>query len=139
MREQEPADAANTLARAERLRRTVNARSRWYVRYQLIYAAAVLVTMPVLGLVGGPAGVAIAMTIWCAAIGGLSVWAARQPVSRRGFGPRHGAIIGAWAAIYVAVLIPGSTAFAGEPAWWLPGTVLAAVPSLAGAWLEARR
>jgi hypothetical protein len=48
-------------------------------------------------------------------------------------------MIGSWALVYLAVLLPGVTWFKGNPAWWLPGAVAVAVPSLLMARLTARR
>ncbi|GGU66699.1 hypothetical protein GCM10010211_34840 [Streptomyces albospinus] len=86
-----------------------------------------------------PYGAAVGGGIWCAAIAGLSVYAARQPVARLEFGRRHGAMIAAWGLLYVAVLVPGMIWFQGAAVWWVSGAVLVALPGLIGGYLEARR
>lgn len=135
----ERADAAAALARAASLRAEVHRMSRWYAHYLLVYGIAAFVTTLLVGMLPGAAGVGVAMGLWAAVIGGLSVYAARQRVSRRGFARRHGGIIGVWAALYGVVLAVGATEYPGDLAWWLPGAALVALPALAGAYPEARR
>jgi hypothetical protein len=133
----DPTDASAALAQAEALQDEVHRRSRWYVRYLRLYGvAAFLMTLP-LGF--GKGWVIASLALWGAVIAVLSVYAVRQPVSRHGFGRRHGLVIGTWAVLYVAVLMPGVIWFEGELAWWLPGAVLVSLPALVGAHLEGRR
>ncbi|MFF4606986.1 hypothetical protein ACFY12_30170 [Streptomyces sp. NPDC001339] len=132
-------DAAAALARAQELSSKVRDSSRWYVWYQVIYGCASGLLVLAIGLLDHPYGVAIGITCWCLVIGGLSVYAARQRVSRRGFGRWHGGLIGTWALLYNAVLIPGCIWFPGVAAWWVPGALVVALPGLIGAYLEARR
>ncbi|MFI0357106.1 hypothetical protein [Actinomadura sp. 9N407] len=131
--------AAAALARAANLRASVEHGSRWLIRYQLVYGAAAFISVLLLGLISGPAGVAVSTGVWVVTIILLSVYAVRQPVAHRGMGLRHGIMIGSWALIYSAVLVPGITWFEGELAWWLPGAVAVAVPALLMAYLTARR
>jgi hypothetical protein len=130
-------DASAALAQARALQDQVHHRSRWYVRYLRLYgAAAFLMTLP-LGF--GEGWVIVSLALWGTVIAALSVYAARQPVSRHGFGRRHGMIIGSWAAVYGVVLAVGVSRFEGELAWWLPGAVLVSLPAFIGAHLEGRR
>lgn len=132
-------DAASALAHADRLAADVNRRAKWYVAYLVTYGVASFVLTLVLGMVAGPVAATIAITCWGVVIGGLSAFAARQPVARRGFGRRHGLVVGAWALLYGVVLLPGLAWFPGEPLWWVPGAILVSLPAFAGAILEARR
>ncbi len=135
----DPMDATEALARAGALRSSVNQRSRWLIRYQLGYGGSAFVSVLLLGLFGGPAGVAASVGFWVIAIIALSVYAHRQPVAHRGMARSHGFMIAAWTLVYFAVLFPGVTWFEGDLAWWVPGAVAVAVPSLLAAYLTARR
>ncbi|WP_159471364.1 hypothetical protein OG879_21885 [Streptomyces caniferus] len=132
-------DAAAALDRMQKLSSTVRDGTRWYVRYQLVYGCAAAVLVLFIGLLERPYGVTIGSGLWCVAITGLSVYAARQRVARRGFGWRHGVMMTCWGLLYGAVLIPGTMWFPGDPAWWVPGALVVALPGLIGAYLEARR
>lgn len=140
MSEHDSTNAVESLARARQLDSAVRGGSRWFVRYQLIYAAAAGVAVAGIGLVGG--NVAAIMTItglWLATMAALIIYAARQPVFRRGFGRRHSFMIFTWAVLYQAVLFVGMFRFKDNPAWWLAGAVVVALPGLIGAYLESRR
>ncbi|MQA85286.1 MAG: hypothetical protein GEV03_11830 [Streptosporangiales bacterium] len=116
-RQSEHVDAADALARAERLRRAVQRGSRWYVRY--------LVTFGV---------------VWAGFVTGLSVlYAGRHRVSRRGYGRLHITWLAIWFALYCAVLIPGISWFHGELVWWLPGGFVVSLPCFVAAYWEHRR
>ncbi|MFE1765066.1 hypothetical protein ACWDBF_33765 [Streptomyces angustmyceticus] len=131
--------AAAALDRMQRLSSTVRDGARWYVRYQLVYGCASAVLVLSIGLLDRPYGVTIGIGLWCVAIAGLSVYAARQRVARRGFGRRHGIMIALWGLLYGVVLAPGTMWFPGNLAWWVPGALVVALPGLIGAYLEARR
>jgi uncharacterized membrane protein YjjP (DUF1212 family) len=132
-------DPAAALAQAQRLKRSVDRRSRWVVRYQLVYGTVSFAMVFALGLLKGPLGVAVSMAIWMPAIGVLSVYAARQPVAHRGMAVTHGVMIGIWAVLYGLVLGVGITFFRGDLAWWLPGAALVALPGFGAACVTARR
>lgn len=132
-------DAAAALARAQELSSTVRASTKWSVRYQVIYGCGSGVMVLALGLLGHPYGVVLSSIFWCATVGGLSVYAARQRVARRGFGRWHSGLIIAWGLLYNAVLVPGMIWFQGVTAWWVAGAVLVALPGLIGGYAEARR
>ncbi|GAB7031778.1 hypothetical protein AB0G35_18735 [Streptomyces sp. NPDC021749] len=131
--------ATAALARAQELSSTVRASTKWYVRYQVIYGCGAGMMVLALGLLGQPYGTAVGSVFWCATVGGLSVYAARQRVARRGFGRWHAGLITAWALLYAAVLAPGLIWFQGVTAWWVAGAVLVALPGLIGGYAEARR
>ncbi|MGY5129312.1 hypothetical protein [Streptomyces nigrescens] len=132
-------DAAAALARAQELGSAVRKGTKWYVRYQVIYGCAAAVMVLSVGLLPPPYGVAIGTGIWVATIVGLSVYVARQRVSRRGFGWWHGGLLTAWALLNFAVLIPGMYWHQGAASWWVPGAVVVALPGLIGGYMEARR
>lgn len=119
-------EAAAALDRAQKLSSTVRDGTRWYVGYQLIYGCASAVLVLCIGLLSWPYGMAIGIGSWCATITGLSVYAARQRVARRGFGGRHGIMIASWgcSTARCCSLAPcGSRGpwRGGFPAqWWLP-------------------
>ncbi|WP_030809254.1 hypothetical protein [Streptomyces sp. NRRL S-337] len=132
-------DAAAALARAQELSSTVRASTKWSVRYQVIYGCGSGVMVLALGLLGQPYGVVLSSIFWCATVGGLSVYAARQRVARRGFDRWRSGLIIAWGLLYNAVLVPGMIWFQGVTAWWVAGAVLVALPGLIGGYAEARR
>ncbi|MFF2813493.1 hypothetical protein ACFVT2_41300 [Streptomyces sp. NPDC058000] len=132
-------DAAAALAQAEALGARVRKSTKWYVRYQVLYGCAAGLLVLLIGLVKAPYGTVIGGVLWAAVVSGLSVYAARQRVARRGFGVRHGILIGTWGLLYAAVLVPGVMFFQGVAAWWVPGAVVVALPGLIGGYLEARQ
>lgn len=132
-------DAAAALARVQELDSTVRKSSKWYVRYQVLYGCAAAVMVLSIGLLPPPYGVAIGTGFWMATVAGLSFYAVRQRVSRRGFGRRHIGMIMVWALLYLAVLFPGVMWHQGAASWWVPGAVVVALPGLIGGYLEARR
>ncbi|MEV0371010.1 hypothetical protein AB0I10_14430 [Streptomyces sp. NPDC050636] len=132
-------DAAAALARAQELGSTVRNGSKWHIRYQVIYGCAAAVTVLAIGLLSHPYGLAVGMGIWALALTGLSVYAARQPVARRGSTRRLNGLIVVWGLLHVAVLSPGLIWFEGVAAWWVPGALVVALPSVIGGYLEARR
>ncbi|MFG2830141.1 hypothetical protein ACGFWI_22190 [Streptomyces sp. NPDC048434] len=132
-------EAAAALDRVRKLSSTVRDGAKWSVWYQLVYGCAAAVLVLSIGLLGRPYGLAIGTGLWCVTITGLSVYAARQRVARRGFGWRHGVMIASWGLLYSAVLVPGTMWFPGVLAWWVPGALVVALPGLIGAYLEARR
>ncbi|ANZ16999.1 hypothetical protein ACH4YO_37160 [Streptomyces noursei] len=139
MGEYASSDAAAALARAQELSSMVRKRTAWYVRYQVVYGCAAGLLVLVIGLVKAPFGPAIGSGGWVATIAALSVYAARQPVARRGFGRWHGILIGTWALLYSAVLWLGLVFFRGDASWWVPGAVVVSLPGLIGGYLEARK
>lgn len=132
-------DAVAALARAQELRSTVRDGTRWYAWYQVIYGSATAVTMLCTGLISRPYGVAIGCGVWIAVIVGLSVYAARQRVTRWGFQRRQASLLIVWGLLYGGVLSAGLIWFPGVAAWWVPGALLVALPGLIGGYLEARR
>ncbi|MCK7624576.1 hypothetical protein MUU72_15955 [Streptomyces sp. RS10V-4] len=132
-------DAAAALTRAEELGITVRKSTRWYVWYQLVFGVAAGLMVLAIGLVKAPWGTAFGGTFWAAVIAGLSLYAARQRVARRGFGRWHAVLVASWGVLYGVVLSLGLIFFPGVAAWWVAGAVAVALPGLIGGFLEARR
>ncbi|MGW1199348.1 hypothetical protein ACWD4B_26430 [Streptomyces sp. NPDC002536] len=132
-------DARVTLARAAGLETAARGRSGWYARYLWAFAAWQLVLVPVSvlwhgfasSLVYGPANALLVV--------GLSLYAARQRAVRRGFGVKHGVVMGSWAAVFVLAVTLGNTVFVNSPAFAVAATSACVLPPAAGAWLEMRR
>lgn len=122
--------AADALRRHGEIDQTVRTRSDWFRRYLLIYAAATVSLALIVGLAPSRTTVIVATVLWVVATGALSQWAKQQPVSPVGFARRHTAVIAVWALLWGAVVIPGTIWFHGNPAWWVPGALLTALPAL---------
>ncbi|MFF7727751.1 hypothetical protein [Streptomyces sp. NPDC008001] len=139
MPDREATAAAAALARAQILDSAVRDRSRWFARYQLVFgfmaAAAVLGS----SLIDGPGAAITFGVLWAAAVSALGLYGARQPVNRRGLTRRHHTMIALWGLLHAAVITPGTIWFRGDPAWWVSGAVVVALPWLIGAWLDGRR
>ena len=116
----------------------MDGRSRWYVAYLVIFGTAAGVLVPMIGL-GDRLVRVIAIGLWGVVIVALWIFAARQPVNRRGFLGRHGRVIGLWAAAYGVVLSVGAGSYPGEAAWWIPGGIIVALPAFVAAYRETRR
>ncbi|MGC5010847.1 hypothetical protein ACLQ2R_08800 [Streptosporangium sp. DT93] len=139
MTQDERMSPAEALARAGELDTLVRRRSRWYVRYLLVFGVSALALVLVLGFTSTVTPKMVSTGLWLALVAVLTVHAVRQPVIRRGFGVRHTVIIVTWGVLYAGVLLAGSAWFQGEPAWWVPGAVVVSLPAFVGAYLEARR
>ncbi|MFC5144000.1 hypothetical protein [Streptomyces aureoversilis] len=139
MSDLEATTAATALARAQALDSTVRDGSRWFARYQLVFGCAAAVAVLACSLIDGPASAIAFALFWAGTVTALAVWANLQPVRPRGLGRRHHYLIATWALLHAAVIAPGTTWFRGNPAWWVPGAVVVALPGLVGAWREGRR
>ncbi|MDQ2881351.1 MAG: hypothetical protein M3Y48_08960 [Actinomycetota bacterium] len=136
---QQEMDPQAALAHAERLGRRVTDRSRWYGRLLVVFGAAVMVVTPLWGLLTRGTPAVVLNIAWVAFILVITGYVRRQPVAGPGMGRRYLFVMGAWAVIYAAVLVPGFTLFPHNPAWWLPGGLAAAAPFYLGAYREHRR
>ena len=123
------AEAASALRRHRRIDQTVRARSGWYRRYLLIFGAGSVLTALLVGLAPFP-GSTVGTVVWVCLCAGLEEWSRRQPVSRSGKSRRHRWVIATWALAWAAVVVPGSVWFRGNPAWWVPGALVMALPAL---------
>ncbi|WP_331765713.1 hypothetical protein [Embleya sp. NBC_00896] len=127
------------LAQAERLKESVDRQSRWVIRFQLAYGTMAFAQVLTLALLGGRLGAIVSTAVWVPLIVGLSVYAARQPVAHRGMAVTHYVMMGTWATLYGLVLGIGVAFFPGDPAWWLAGAVLVALPGFVAACVTSRR
>ncbi|MFJ9645490.1 hypothetical protein ACWEPM_16030 [Streptomyces sp. NPDC004244] len=131
--------AGARLGRAADMERAVRARSGWYARYLWAFAAGQLVLVPVAVLWHGPVSAMVFGLANALLVTGLSVYAARQRVTPRGFGVRHGVLVGSWAAVFALTVTLGSTVFADSPAFAAVAAAGCALPLATGARLEQRR
>ncbi|MFJ1867320.1 hypothetical protein ACIOD1_22145 [Streptomyces sp. NPDC088097] len=133
------AGAKEALARSAGLEHTARARSGWYARYLWVFAAGQLVLVPLALLWHGPAQAIAFAVLNAALVGGLSVYAARQRVVRRGFGLKHGLVIGTWGALFGVGVGLGTTVFADRTGFAVAAAVACALPPAIGALSETRR
>ncbi|MFD7668372.1 hypothetical protein [Streptomyces sp. NPDC059788] len=127
------------LERAAAVEKAARARSGWYARYLWGFAAGQLVLVPAALLWHGPVAALVVASANAALVAGLSVYAARQRIVRRGFAARHGVLIGSWGALYIAALLLGSLAFPGSRVFAATAASACALPLAVGAVLEWRR
>lgn len=115
------------LANARTARTSLAAGGLWLRRYLLVFAAA---TVPLVLLIGldGQRGGTIGMTLWIMVIAVMSWWAAQQRVTLRGHKRRTILAFGGWGVLYGATLLLGKYQFADDPAFWVPAAVVTAVP-----------
>ncbi len=132
-------DLVDALGRAAAVEKAARLRSGWYARYLWVYAAGQLVLVPTALLGHGPVAALLFTLVNGGLITGLSVYAARQRIVRRGFGARHGVLIGAWAVLYTAAVFLGKSAFEDSRAFAAVAAAVCALPLAVGALLETRR
>lgn len=135
----EQMDAAAALKHANRVEGATRRDSGWYARYLVVFAAGQLVLVPMAVLWRGPAAAIVFSLTNGVLIGGLSLYASRQRVIRRGFGARHGSVIGAWGVAFGVTVALGGTAFEDSVFLAVAGALACALPPAIGAWLETRR
>ncbi|MFI2240796.1 hypothetical protein [Streptomyces chrestomyceticus] len=70
---------------------------------------------------------------------GLSLYAARQRIGRRGFKVRHGVLIGLWTAVHSASILFGQPVFVDSRTFAAVAASACALPLVVGAVLERRR
>ncbi|MFB7181792.1 hypothetical protein ACFCYI_29310 [Streptomyces sp. NPDC056257] len=134
----ESVEAAGALGRAAGMEKAARARSGWYARYLWVYAAGQLVLVPLAVLGRGPVAVALMGAINVLLVSGLSLYAARQRVVRRGFGAKHGVLIGSWAAVFALSVVSGVTVFGRSVPFAAAAALACALPLALGAWSETR-
>ncbi|MER7823646.1 MULTISPECIES: hypothetical protein [unclassified Streptomyces] len=135
---EETAKAVGALGRAVALERVARQRSGWYARYLWAFAAGQLVLVPMAVLWRGPvSGVVFGVTN-ALLVTGLSVYAARQRVIRRGFGVKHGVTIGSWAVVFALAITLGTSVFGHGVAFAAVAAVACAAAPAVGAWTETR-
>ncbi|MEN2417685.1 hypothetical protein AABB02_06225 [Streptomyces rimosus] len=132
-------DPVDALGRAAAVEKAARLRSGWYARYLWVYAAGQLVLVPTALLGHGPAAALLFTLVNGGLVTGLSVYAARQRIVRRGFGARHGVLIGAWAVLCTAAVFLGTSAFEDSRVFAAVAAAVCALPLTVGASLETRR
>ncbi|KAA6223236.1 hypothetical protein CP973_16130 [Streptomyces albofaciens JCM 4342] len=135
----ETTDAVDALGRAAAAEKAARSRSGWYARYLWTFAAGQLVLVPLALLGRGPVAALLFTLVNAGLVTGLSVYAARQRIVRRGFGARHGLLIGSRAALYAVAVLLGTTVCADSRAFAAAAAVVCALPLAVGAWFEMRR
>ncbi|MFD9480502.1 MULTISPECIES: hypothetical protein [Streptomyces] len=135
---QESAKAVGALGRAAGLEQAARRRSGWYARYLWAFAAGQLVLVPMAVLGRGPVSVVVLGVANVLLVTGLSVYAARQQVVRRGFGVKHGVLVGSWAVVFALVVVLGFTVFGRSVPFAVGAALACALPLAVGAWTETR-
>ncbi|MFE0043215.1 hypothetical protein [Streptomyces albireticuli] len=134
----EGADAMGALGRAAAVERAALDRSGWYARYLWAFAASQLVLVPMALLWHGFASAMVYAAANTLLVTGLSAYAARQRVVRRGFGVKHGLVVGAWVIAFGLAVALGTTVLADSRPFAAVAALVCASPLAAGAWLETR-
>ncbi|MFF1558471.1 hypothetical protein [Streptomyces sp. NPDC058279] len=132
-------NGVGALGRAAAAERAALLGSDWYARYLAVFGGSQLLMVPSALLWHGPVAAAVFTVVQVLLVGGLSLYAARQRAVRRGFGVRHGVIIGSWGVCFAATLVIGLTVFPGSAAFAAVGAVACALPPAVGVRLELRR
>ncbi|MFD8979447.1 hypothetical protein [Streptomyces sp. NPDC059564] len=132
------AHAVGVLGRAAELEEAARARSGWYGRYLVVFAAGQLVLVPVALLWHGPVAAVFFALANAALVAGLSVYAARQRVVRRGFGLRHGLVIGVWAVVLGVSVVLANAVFTDDVGFAVAAALGCALPPALGARAELR-
>ena len=134
-----PAVAADYLATDERMAAAVRAGALRYVGWLLAFAALNVMYLTALGLhtEDGPVGWLTVAYLLCTA--GLTVsFLSGARLTSRGFDRRFVRALGVWGAVFAVVLVVGLLVFRGQPAFWLPASLVCAVPLVLGARAELR-
>ncbi|MGK5548785.1 hypothetical protein ACSNOH_29235 [Streptomyces sp. URMC 127] len=131
--------AEAALGRVADVEKAARARSGWYARYLWVFAAGQLILVPIAVLWHGFVPALVFVIVNAALVTGLSLYAARQRVVRRGFGAKHGLIVGTWGAVFALAASLGNTVFVNSPAFAAAATTACALPLAMGAWLEMWR
>ena len=134
-----PALAADYLATDARMAAAVRATSLRYVGWLLAFAALNVMYLTALGLhtEDGPVGWLTGAYLLCTA--GLTVsFLSGVRLTSAGFDRRWVRALLAWGALFAVVLVVGLLAFRGQPAFWLPASLVCAVPLVLGARAELR-
>ncbi|MER6255930.1 hypothetical protein ABT224_31725 [Streptomyces sp. NPDC001584] len=135
---QDAAKAVGALGRAAGQEQAARRRSGWYARYLWAFAAGQLVLVPIAVLWRGPVSAAVFAVTNALLVTGLSVYAARQRVVRRGFGVKHGVLVGSWAAVFALSITLGTAAFGHGVPFAAAAALACALPPAVGAWTETR-
>ncbi|MFF3090098.1 hypothetical protein ACFVRB_34430 [Streptomyces nojiriensis] len=135
---QETTKAAGALGRAAGLERAARRRSGWYARYLWVFAAGQLVLVPMAVLWHGPVSAVVFSVTNGLLVAGLSAYAARQRVMRRGAGKKHVLLVASWAALFALTVTLGTAVFGHGVPFAAVAAVACALPLGIGAWTEMR-
>lgn len=132
------AEVDAVLADARGARASLVAGGNWLRKYLLVFAAASVPVMLLIGL-GGQRGAAIGTTLWMLLVVTMSWWGSRQRVILRGQKRRSVLAFGGWGALYGGTLLLGIYPFEGQPAFWVTAAVITVMPLVAGAYWPTGR
>ncbi|GGZ38076.1 hypothetical protein GCM10010387_35160 [Streptomyces inusitatus] len=132
-------DAGEALDRAAETEAETRRRADWYTRYLMVFAAGQLVLVPMALLWKGLLAALVFAVLNLLLMAGLSVYAARQRAVLRGFGARHGSVIGGWAAAFALAIALGTSAYEGSVGFAAVAAVWCALPPATAAWGGRRR
>lgn len=120
-------EAEGALVDARTARTTLTAGGHWLRTYLLVFATA---SVPVVLLIGldGRRGAIIGTMLWLFLVAVMSWWGARQRVILRGHKRRSALAFGGWGLLYGLTLFVGVYVFNDQPAFWLPASLITAVP-----------
>ncbi|MFB6582792.1 MULTISPECIES: hypothetical protein [unclassified Streptomyces] len=135
---QETEKAVGALGRAAGLERAARQRSGWYARYLWVFAAGQLVLVPMAVMWHGPVSAVVFAVTNGLLVTGLSVYAVRQRVMRRGFGVKHGMMMVAWTVAFCLTITVGTAAFGHGAPFAAVAALACALPAAVGAWTETR-
>ncbi|WP_030773909.1 MULTISPECIES: hypothetical protein [unclassified Streptomyces] len=135
---EETAKAVGALGRAADLERVARQRSGWYARYLWAFAAGQLVLVPMAVLWRGPVSAVVFGVTNALLVTGLSVYAARQRVMRRGFGVKHGVMMATWTTLFSLTITVGTEMFGDGVPFAAAAALACAMPPAVGAWTEMR-
>lgn len=134
-------DANRLLAESERLSASVRAAESYrYVGWLIGMAAASALYLTSLGVAGNDeVNIVATSAVFLAVVAVLSVsLLPGARVAKRGFSTRWGMAVGAWGAVFGAVMAVGLPIFPGALWFWIPAGFISAVPLIVGARMEAR-
>ncbi|GLF95005.1 hypothetical protein [Streptomyces yaizuensis] len=130
--------AEAALRRAARVEAASVDSSGWYARYLWTFAAGQLVLVPMALLWQGLVAALTFAVLNIALVGGLSVYASRQRAIRRGFGLRHGGMLGNWAVFFAIAVALGTSSFEDSVPFAAVAALVCALPPATVAFREGR-
>lgn len=136
-----PGEAARLVADVDRIGAAIRTADAWrYVAWLAGMAVATVMYATSLGVAGtDEALIVTASVVFALCVGALS--ACLLPGSRvttAGLGRRWTVALLSWGALFAALMTLGLLVWRGEPAFWVPGGIVAAVPLVLGARAEIR-
>ena len=131
--------AADHLATHARMQAAVRAASLRYVGWLIAFASLNVVYLTGLGVLTDDRSVLWLTAAYLVATAGVTVgFLAGVQLTPSGFSRRWVRALVSWGAVFAGVLVLGLLVFRGEPLFWFPASLVAAVPLVVGARAEAR-